>query len=216
MAGRDARVSRPCDQSATAQGHTKAERHQNVPGQHPFTGCDTTQQTCLMNSRFPLDPRDIFQTLNKARVEYLVVGGVAAIFHGVLRTTGNLDMAVHLEIENLRRLERAMTRIGFVPRVPASVTGLADSKIRRLWMQQKGMNVFSFMERKKPFRVVDIMVRPLQDFQQRYEQRKQVLYHGIQVPVIPIDALIRMKRQAGRPQDQEDVAYLETMQQRER
>lgn len=167
-------------------------------------------------SQFPLDPTDIFQALNKARVKYLVVGGVAAIFHGVLRTTFDLDLAVKLEVDNLHRLERAMRAIGFSTRVPVSVTGLADPSMRRTWVRQKGMKVFSFIEDSKPFRVVDVMVRPLKDFERRYQQRLRVAYQGLKVPVIPINALIQMKREAGRVQDREDVAYLTILQQRVR
>jgi len=165
---------------------------------------------------FPYDPVDVFQALNRARVRYLVVGGVAAIFHGVPRTTFDADLAVELEVENLRAFERVMTRLGFTSRVPASVTGLADPQIRRRWTVRKSMKVFSFIEHQKPFRTVDVMVRPLRDFGRLYRQRVTVRHHGVAVPVIPLGALIKMKQGAGRVQDFEDVAYLRIVQARAR
>ena len=169
-----------------------------------------------MARRFPQDPTDIFAALNAGRVKYLVVGGVAAILHGFIRTTNDVDVAVELEIGNLQRLERTMAKAGFAPRIPDPVTGLADPKTRDLWTRRRNMQVFSYTETKKPFRVVDVMVRPMADFERRYAQRMQAVRRGVRIPVLPIDALIRMKRLAGRPQDLEDVAYLEAIRRRSR
>ena|SRR3989338_4940722 len=159
--------------------------------------------------RFPHDPADIFKALNQARVRYLVVGGVAAIFHGVPRTTFDTDLAVELETGNLERLERVMNRLGFAARIPESVIGLADPRIRQRWTRQKAMKVFSFVERHKPFRVVDVMVRPLKRFNQLYAHRVIVRHDGVRVPLLPLLALIAMKKAAARREDLEDVEYLE-------
>lgn len=159
--------------------------------------------------RFPHDPVDIFYALNDARVRYLVVGGVAAIFHGVPRTTFDTDLAVELEAENLRTFERVMSRLGFAARVPASVTGLADPRTRRQWTQRKAMKVFSFVERRKPFRVVDVMVHPLRQFGRLYAGRVIARHEKVRVPLIPLSALIAMKKTAGRIEDVRDVEYLE-------
>jgi hypothetical protein len=45
----------------------------------------------------------VLKTLSDARVRYLVVGGVAVVFHGHLRTTGGLDLVVELSPDNLAR-----------------------------------------------------------------------------------------------------------------
>ena len=170
----------------------------------------------MVKPYFPHDPADILKALNASRVKYLVVGGVAVIFHGVLRTTLDLDLAVHLEVGNLKKLEEVMHRLGFSPRVPASVTGLADSRTRRVWTRQKHMKVFSFTEHRKPFRIVDVMVRPLPDFERLYRTRVTVKHGGVSAPVMPLSALMKMKLAAGRVQDREDVQYLHIVQQKMR
>ena len=163
--------------------------------------------------RFPNDPKDIFAGLNRARVRYLVVGGIAAIFYGVPRTTFDADIAVELEVDNLERLDRVMKGLGFSPRVPTPVTGLADPATRSLWTRRKAMKVFSYIENRKPFRVLDIMVRPLTGFDRLYRARSTVRYEGVAVPLLPLAALIRMKRQAGRVEDLRDVEFLEFIRQ---
>ena len=45
----------------------------------------------------------VLKTLSDARVRYLVVGGVAVVFHGHLRTTGDLDLEDVAVLEALAR-----------------------------------------------------------------------------------------------------------------
>lgn len=155
---------------------------------------------------------DILQELNRAGVKYLVIGGVAAIYHGVPRATFDLDLAVWLTPENLQRLQSVMERRGFVPKAPVPVTGLANPRTRLGWTQRKGMKVYAFEELRRPFRLVDIMVKPLKNFSQVYRQRVEVRDQGVVIPLMPIPELIRTKTKTGRPKDQEDIAYLRFIQ----
>ncbi len=50
----------------------------------------------------------VLGALNCAQVRYLVVGGVAVVLHGYLRTTADLDLVLHLERENALRAMRAL------------------------------------------------------------------------------------------------------------
>lgn len=50
----------------------------------------------------------VFRSLSIHEVRYLVVGGVAAIVHGVPRTTFDLDLLVEADEENARRLLEAL------------------------------------------------------------------------------------------------------------
>jgi hypothetical protein len=54
------------------------------------------------------DPYALFESLDRERVSYVVVGGFARVVHGSAETTGGLDIAPSLREENLRRLERAL------------------------------------------------------------------------------------------------------------
>ncbi len=162
------------------------------------------------------DPTDIFAALNAAKVKYLVVGGIAAIQYGVPRATFDVDLAVQLEVENLERIDRALNALGFAPKVPVSIVGLADPKTRKEWTEGKHMKVFSYAELTAPFRLIDIMVRPLKRFERLYHQRRNVIVEGVKVPLVPIPALIQMKAGTGRVQDQLDIEYLHAAQQAER
>lgn len=60
----------------------------------------------------PLDIDRILTTLERHQVDFLLVRGVAAIAHGALRPTGDLDCLARRSEENLERLARAMRELG--------------------------------------------------------------------------------------------------------
>ncbi len=66
------------------------------------------------------DPLALLDALNADGVEYLVVGGAAAILHGAPVTTQDLDIVHRLTPENLGRLRRCLTRLHAVVREPGS------------------------------------------------------------------------------------------------
>ena len=155
---------------------------------------------------------DILQKLNQAGVKYLVLGGVAVIYHGVPRATFDLDLSVWLAPDNLERLSAVMDAMGFAPKAPVAVIGLANVQTRREWTRRKGMKVFAFEELKPPFRLVDIMVNPLRNFHQVYKRRVEVHDQGVTIPLMPIPQLIRTKTGTGRLTDQQDIEYLRFIQ----
>lgn len=63
--------------------------------------------------------RRLLRALDHHRVDYVVVGGVAAILEGAPITTLDLDVVYDLAEENLRRLEAALEQLGAVYRDPA-------------------------------------------------------------------------------------------------
>lgn len=55
----------------------------------------------------PLDIDRLLETLERHRVDYLLVGGVAAIAHGAVRPTVDLDCLARRGGDNLKRLAAA-------------------------------------------------------------------------------------------------------------
>ena len=49
--------------------------------------------------------------LSDARVQYLVVGGVAVVLHGHLRTTADLDLVIRLEPDNVQRAVAVLSKL---------------------------------------------------------------------------------------------------------
>lgn len=151
---------------------------------------------------------DVIETLNRAGVRYTVVGGVATILHGAPRMTGDLDLAVVLDKENILSLVNAMKSLGYKTRVPVNPEDLANPDVRELWKKEKGMKVFTFFHPEKPFAEVDILVEQPFDFRGIWERR--VDYHAgtVIVPTASIDDLIAMKGISARDKDLADIAAL--------
>src|SRR5258707_14184055 len=63
----------------------------------------------------PPEFKRLLSALSSRKVEYLVVGGYAVIFHGYVRTTGDLDIWVALNLENTAKVEAAIRSMGYNP-----------------------------------------------------------------------------------------------------
>ncbi|CAH2032430.1 nucleotidyl transferase AbiEii/AbiGii toxin family protein [Trichlorobacter ammonificans] len=155
---------------------------------------------------------DLFAALNDNDVRYLVAGGWAVNLYGVERATGDLDLVVYLEQRNLEKFIDVVTRFGFRPRVPVAAIEFADAEKRRAWRVEKGMMVFSFHDPHNPFVLLDAFIEIPFDFETVYAERSRIQTGRVEIPVVPLETLIMMKQQAGRPQDLADIHYLRKIQ----
>lgn len=79
-----------------------------------------------------LDDLDrVVASLNKHRVEFLVIGGYAVVYHGHVRNTQDLDLFVRPTAENARRTVAALSETGFAsPNLTPDVF-VSDNGIQR-------------------------------------------------------------------------------------
>jgi hypothetical protein len=150
-----------------------------------------------------------FCALNVTGIRYVVVGGVATVLHGHARLTADVDLILDLEGEAAARAMRALTAHGLRPRVPVNPEAFADPRIRRGWIQDKGMQVFSFFKPDNPLLSVDVFVDHPIEFEGLYERSVICSIDSCPVRIASIPDLIQLKRLANRPQDREDIARLE-------
>lgn len=151
------------------------------------------------------------EKFEKAGVRYIVVGGMAALAHGVNRYTADIDFVVALDRVNAARAIEALTGLGLKPRAPVDPMGYADQATRETWVKEKNMMVFSFFDPKDPFLGIDLFVEHPMDFEAMYQNSVQRPLGNIHMRVCGREDLIRMKKQAGRPKDLEDVRILEAL-----
>lgn len=151
---------------------------------------------------------DVIDTLNKSGVRYTVVGGIASILHGAPRMTGDLDLAVILDKENILIFVDAMETLGYKPRVPVDPRSLANSEVRDSLKKEKGMKVFTFFHPRKPFAEVDILIDEQINFTGIWEHRVEYRAGDIIVPTASIDDLITMKQLSARDKDLSDITAL--------
>lgn len=151
----------------------------------------------------------VVSALNRRKVRYMVVGGLAAVAHGVNRMTFDVDLLVQLRPENVKKAFAALSEAGYQPRVPVTGEQFADEKLRERWIEEKGMVVLRFWSDEHPTTDVDVFVREPFGFDEGYATALQDELPGHEpIWFVGRDLLMEMKRKAGRPKDLEDIRNL--------
>jgi hypothetical protein len=150
----------------------------------------------------------LFIALNEGGVRYLVVGGVAVNLYGIERATGDVDLLVDLEDQNLKRFIDTANSLDLVPRAPVELDQILDPATRRAWIKEKGMMAFSMYDRVNSWFQVDILIHEPVSFSETYDKREEMALEGTTVPVASVETLISMKEGTGRPQDEADAVHL--------
>lgn len=150
------------------------------------------------------DPRRIFEVLGRHGVDYVVIGGLAAIAHGHTRNTRDVDLMAASDAANLGRLAAAFRELGArLSGVDAHLleidiydpTTLANGANFTLETDAGGLDYFSDVPGAVPY--PELRARAL-----------VVDLEGLRITVAGLDDLIRMKQASGRPQDLSDIAAL--------
>ncbi|MEW6068946.1 MAG: nucleotidyl transferase AbiEii/AbiGii toxin family protein [Nitrospirota bacterium] len=155
-----------------------------------------------------LDFRKIFTELNKLKIDYLVVGGLAVNFYGVPRLTYDIDLMILLQAENIKKLVSKLTNWGYRPKVPVNPVELADEAKRNSWIKEKGMKAMNFYNEKSPIGEIDIVFDSPIPYSELKSRAVIIEIEGGKIPTVSIHDLIKLKQKSGRKQDIADVEYL--------
>jgi predicted nucleotidyltransferase len=151
---------------------------------------------------------NVFRCLNDEKIKYLVVGGVAVNLYGYVRFTGDLDILVLLEEENLKKLDRVMKKMGYSERIPVSLLELHDNKKVKEWLKTKNLKAYSFNPPKDSLLQIDIIIEESLKFDSFYQKKVTKKIDDIGIPIISLEDLIKMKKRANRDQDILDLKSL--------
>ena len=125
---------------------------------------------------------DVFASLNSHGVRYLVIGGIAAIVHGVPRTTVDLDILIEASPENAHRLLDALGGANFGTALLTSPEELLKHEIT------------IFRDRLR----VDVQtLTPGLVFAEAWKRRVEITYKGQIFFVVSRADLITSKKAAG-------------------
>jgi predicted nucleotidyltransferase len=155
-----------------------------------------------------LDYKNIFKELNKQKIDYIVVGGLAVNFHGVPRMTYDIDLMIMLQSENISKLVVKLTEWGYRPKVSINPMELADEAKRNFWIQEKGMKALNFYSEKLPIGEIDIVFDSPIPYDELKSRVVMIELEREKIPTISIHDLITLKQKSGRKQDIADAEYL--------
>lgn len=148
-----------------------------------------------------LNAENIFRALDDFGVEYVLIGGIAVQTHGHVRTTSDADLIPAPDPANLERLAAALNSLDAHVLNPGheseaiSAKMLPRSAIWQITTREGGIDVMHEVPggRDYPTLSADVL---------------RVSLGEIEVPVVGLEDLIRMKLARGRKVDLEDVAAL--------
>ena len=138
--------------------------------------------------------KDVFRSLEKHEVKYIVIGGIASVLHGVPRATFDLDILIESTPDNTKHLLEALAEADFGTASLTTFDQILENEIT------------IFKDRVR----IDVQTStPGLKFKDAWEQRVVMNYQGQDFYVVSIEDLISSKRAAGRDVDLEDVRLLE-------
>ena len=159
----------------------------------------------------PVDFLSLFALLSARQVRYVLVGGLAVVLHGIDRITADIDLALDLSADSVYEAVTALQGAGYRPMLPVDARQLADPAVRRVWREERGMQVFSFWDPTHSRPSIDIFVESPIAFVDLWRDSIEVPLDGVTLRVASIRHLIALKRIAGRPQDLADIEQLLTL-----
>jgi hypothetical protein len=155
----------------------------------------------------PLNANRILRTLLAHDVRFVVIGGIAANLHGAALLTKDLDVMYERERGNLRRLAAALAElrarrrdVPAEPRMPVDERTLVNGTN---FLLDTAFGWFDLLAETSAYR------RTYEQLAPNAEQLE--VDRGVKVAVVSLDDLIRMKREAGRPQDLMAVEHLSAL-----
>jgi hypothetical protein len=147
----------------------------------------------------------LIRTLADARVEFILVGGVAATVHGSARLTRDVDVVYARDDENIAKIVEALAPLSpYLRGAPPGLPFVLDAATVK-----RGLN-FTLTTRLGD---LDLLgeVTGGGGFTELRDHAPVVRLFDHDVRCLGLDWLIRVKRAAGRPKDLEAVAELEAL-----
>jgi predicted nucleotidyltransferase len=154
---------------------------------------------------------ELLASLARADVRFVVVGGLAVVIQGYARLTADVDLVLDLASDNVLRAIDTLVARGLRPLLPVNPHDFADEQTRREWVETRNLTVFSMRDERNPLLTVDLFAREPMPFEELWTRADRVILGGERIHVASIADLIRMKRDAARPQDTIDIAHLEAI-----
>ncbi len=136
------------------------------------------------------DFEDILGLLNEHRVRYLIIGGLAFIYHAKPRYTKDMDLWIAFEPGNLARANQALTEFGS----PCLLSTERDDEVLQIGIAPNRLDFFLRVEG--------------MDFDAAWRCRERGAYGAVPANWIDLDTLLRIKSGIDQARHQEDARVL--------
>jgi len=144
--------------------------------------------------QLPVDFKDFLKLCLDHEVRFMVVGGIAVIFHGHPRLTLDMDLWIERSEENGGKIIAVLKAFGFSKPNVKPEDFAKERQILRMGFKPTVIELFNTI--------------PGVDFADCYKRCVMVKMGRMQVPFISLDDLIANKRASGRLKDLQDIEEL--------
>lgn len=141
------------------------------------------------------DFEDLLALLERHEVRYLIIGGLAFIYHAKPRYTKDMDLWIGPDAENVERTNRALADFGS----PQLLDPAQGDEILQLGVA--------------PNRI-DLLRETGLEFDELWRNRIEGRYGRASASWVDIDGLIAIKKRIDHPRHQDDVRVLERVRER--
>ena len=148
--------------------------------------------------------------LNNTNVKFVIIGGFAGVVHGCTFVTQDVDICCEFSVDNLLRLQNALSDISPVHR-------MTPQKIK-LELTEDNCGDYKNLYLDTDLGQLDCIgsVKGIGDFCEVVKVSQKIEVEGQRLNVLTIDALIEAKRALDRPHDKEAIIQLEAIKKNEK
>jgi hypothetical protein len=142
------------------------------------------------------DFEDMLELLEKHQVRYLVVGGLAFIYHAKPRYTKDMDIWVDFTPQNIEAANKALAEFG----APNLLSRDRDDEVLQIGIAPDRIDFFLRMQG--------------MDFEEAWSRRIKGSYGEVTASWIDLDSLLKIKSSIDKPRHKEDARVLEEVKKR--
>ena len=153
----------------------------------------------------------ILAALSEAKVDYVLVGGLAVLLHGHNRVTSDVDVVLALNDDNLGKFIDCAVAANLKPVLPISIDTLRNAALIDQWHREKNLLAFALRAPDMMSTVIDVLVRPVVPFETLKRNMIVRRIGRLSIPVAGIDDLITLKTGTGRTKDVLDIEELQRL-----
>jgi len=157
-----------------------------------------------LNPQAP-DLSALIEGLSEAGIEYIIVGGLAAVAQGAPVTTFDLDIVHRQTEENIRKLLTFLKSIGARLRRP-------DDKI--IEPRAEDLKARGHLLLKTKYGPLDVLafIEKGQGFEELFPKSSEIDFQGYKVLVLNLETILELKRDSKDPRDRQRLPiYEETL-----
>jgi hypothetical protein len=139
----------------------------------------------------------LLESLARAEVDFIVVGGIAVALNGFVRTTEDVDILIEHSIANIRRLLQALAHFGEGHARELTESDFDDTEGAIRIIEDFPLDVFTTIQGK--------------GFRDFAPSARKTCIKGVAVHYLDGETLISIKSTSARPKDQIDVSALRAL-----